>query len=150
MRDDNSGDERETLALVRLAWPQLVTMFGFLFAVLLRYPMWFVALSVLAVTISISHVAINIARNPARPFDFKVIDGLVVGLGWAASLLSMHWLHIEQTQRLKPGALLGQAIQTIPFSTPQLAWDSAVAQWLFCFAALIAMLTWAYSGRYLD
>lgn len=150
MDNDDSGDLRETLALVRIAWPQLTTMFGFLFAILLRYPMWFVALSVLVVTVSISHVAMNVARNPARSFDFKVIDWLLVGSGWSASLLSMNRLHIERTHHLKPGALLGQAIQTMPMSTPDLSWDSAVSQWLFCFAALIVMLVWAFSGRYLD
>ncbi|MEM5400261.1 MULTISPECIES: hypothetical protein [Paraburkholderia] len=69
MHDDDFEELRASLALVRLAWPQLVTMFGFLFAVLLRYPTWFVALSVLAVTVSILHVAMNVARNPARSFD---------------------------------------------------------------------------------
>ena len=150
MRNDNSGDLRDALALVRLAWPQLITMFGFLFAILLRYPMWFVALSVLVVTVSISRVAMDVAGNPARRFDFGVIYYLLVGSGWSASLLSMNWLHIERTRHLKPGALLGQSIQGMLMATPELSWGAAVAQWLFCFAALIVMLIWGYSGRYLD
>jgi len=54
-------------------------MFGFLFAILLRYPMWFVAQSVLVVMVSTSQVAMNVTKNPARPFDFAVIDCLLVG-----------------------------------------------------------------------
>lgn len=150
MHDDDYDELRATVALLRLAWPQLVTMFGFLFAVLLRYPTWFVVLSVLVVTVSISQVAMNVARNPARRFDFAVVDGLLVGSGWSASLLSMTWLHIERECHLEPGALLRLAIQTTQASTPDLASGSIVMQWISCFGALLTMLVWAFSGRYLD
>ncbi|MEX3968260.1 hypothetical protein AB4Y42_39775 [Paraburkholderia sp. EG286B] len=150
MHDDDFDELCASLALVRLAWPQLVTMFGFLFAVLLRYPTWFVALAVLVVTVSISHIAMNVARNPARSFDFRVIDWLLVGSGWSASLLSMYWLRIERTHHLKPGALLGLAIQTTLISNPEFGTGSAVTQWMCCFGALAVMLAWAFSGRYID
>ncbi|WP_321931708.1 hypothetical protein [Paraburkholderia guartelaensis] len=150
MHDDDYEELRATFALLRLAWPQLVTMFGFLYAVLLRYPTWFVALSVLVVTVSISHIAMNIARNPARPFDFKAIDWLLVTSGWSAILLSMSWLRIERTRHLEPGALLGQPIQSTLISSPDLGMDSVVTQWLCCFSELVVMLAWAFSGRYLD
>ncbi|WP_321948349.1 hypothetical protein [Paraburkholderia sp. J10-1] len=150
MRDDDYDELRATLALLRLAWLQLVTMFSFLYAVLLRYPTWFVALSVLVVTASISHVAMNVARNPARPFDFKVLDWLLVTSGWSAILLSMNWLRIERTRHLEPGALLGQAIQSTLISSPDLGTGSVVTQWICSFSALVVMLTWAFSGRYLD
>ncbi|HKR40232.1 MAG TPA: hypothetical protein VJU59_11235 [Paraburkholderia sp.] len=150
MHDDDYDELRATLALLRLAWPQLVTMFGFLFAVLLRYPTWFVVLSVLVVSVSISQVAMNVARNPARRFDFAVIDGLLIGSGWSASLLSMAWLHIERTLHLEPGALLCLTIQTTLASTPNRVSGSIVMQWMSCSGALLTMLIWAFSGRYLD
>ncbi|WP_321939369.1 hypothetical protein [Paraburkholderia sp. J8-2] len=149
MHDDDYDELRATFALLRLAWPQLVTMFSFLYAVLLRYPTWFVALSVLVVTVSISHIAMNVARNPARPFDFKVLDWLLVISGWSAILLSMNWLRIERTRHLEPGTLLGQAIQSMLISSPDLGMGSVVTQWTCSFSALVVMLAWGFSGRYL-
>jgi FlaA1/EpsC-like NDP-sugar epimerase len=128
MRDDDLSGLRESLALVRLAWPQLVTMFSFLFAVLLRYPVWFVALTVLVVAVSVSRVAADVAKNPGRSFDFAAIDYLLVGAGWAASLLSMRWWYVERAQQLESGALLTQASRTILIATPELAWCSVVTQ----------------------
>ncbi|WP_069352766.1 hypothetical protein [Burkholderia cenocepacia] len=150
MHEDDSSDLRVTLALVRLAWPQLVTMFSFLFAVLLRYPMWFVGLTVFVIALSISRVTADITKNPGRRFDFQVTDYLVVGAGWAASLLSMRWWHVERAQHLESGALLTQASQGLLTATPELAWCWVVTQWVSSAVVLVVVLIWALSGRYLD
>ncbi|MCA8142993.1 hypothetical protein [Burkholderia multivorans] len=150
MRDDDSSDLRVTFALVRLTWPQLVTMFSFLFAVLQRYPIWFAALTVFVVAISISRVTVDIARNPRRPFDFAAIDFLVVVAGWAASLLSMRWWYVERAQHLESGALLTQVNHDLLIATPELAWRWVVTQWISSAAVLVVVLIWAFSQRYLD
>jgi hypothetical protein len=150
MHEDDWNDLRASLALLRLAWPQLVTLFGFLFAVLLRYPMWFGALTVFVVAISIARIAVDVARNPDRPFDFMAIDYLLVGAGWSASLLSMRWWSVERVQHLEPGALLTQTSQYALMSAPWLAWRAALTQWLACALVLVVTLVWAFSGRYLD
>ena len=150
MHEDDRNDLRASLAPLRLAWPQLATLFGFLYAVLLRYPMWFATLTVFVVTTSISRIAVDVARNPDRPFDFKAIDYLLVGAGWSASLLSTRWWSVERAQHLEPGALLTQASQYALMSAPLLAWCAAFTQWLVCAVVLVVSLVWAFSGRYLD
>jgi hypothetical protein len=150
MGDNDSSDLRTTLALIRLAWPQLATMFSFLFAVLLRYPMWFVGLTVFVLMLSIARITADVASNPGKPFDFVVIDYLVVGAGWAASLLSMRWWHVERAQHMEPGAFLMQPGRGLLIATTELAWGGVVTQWVSSAAALVVILIWAFSGRYID
>lgn len=150
MHDDDWSDLCASLALVRLAGLQLATLFGFLFALLLRYPLWFVGLAVLVVMASISRISVDVAKNPKRPFNLTMLDCLLVGSGWATSLLSMWWGHVEQVQHLKAGALLTQASRDLFISTPELAWCSVVTQWISCAVVLVVTLIWAFSGRYLD
>lgn len=147
MRDDDLDDLCASLALVRLAWLQLVTLFSFLYAVLLRYPLWFVGLAVLVVMVSVSRISVDVAKNPKRPFDLTMLDCLLVGSGWAASLLSMWWGRVERAQRLEAGALLMRVSRGI-FPPAELPWWSAVTQWISCGVVLGVILIWAFSGRY--
>ncbi|MDR0244088.1 MAG: hypothetical protein LBJ65_21030 [Burkholderia sp.] len=150
MHDADSSDLRTTLALIRLAWPQLVTMFSFLFAVLLRYPMWFAGLTVFVLVLSIARITAEVAIDPGKPFDFVVIDYLVVGAGWAASLLSMRWWHVERAQHMESGAFLMLPSRGLLNAATELAWGGVVTQWMSSAAALVVMLIWAFSGRYVD
>ncbi|MHA6848784.1 hypothetical protein [Ralstonia syzygii] len=150
MHDDDSSDLYVSLALARLAWPQLVTLFSFLSAVLMRFPLWFDGLAVLVVIASVSRISADVATNSRRPFRLTMIDCLLIASGWAAGLLSMWWWAVERAQHLEAGALLTPASQDFLIFTTELAWCPAVTQWISSAVVLVVTLVWAFSGRYRD
>ncbi|MGH8783209.1 hypothetical protein [Paraburkholderia sp.] len=148
---ERSSERRNTgLALVRLAWPQLLTLFCFLIAVGLRYPAWFVILVGLVECVSLRRFAQNVADGPTRSSHMNLMDWVLIGSGWASILLSTKWWIAERAQQLAPGATLTSAGYHVIATDPELVWSSIMTQWSSCAVFLVIVLAWAFSGRHTD
>lgn len=134
-------------ALLRTAWPQLLTMVVFMAAISLCFPLWFVMLSAAVIGAAITCLAQCLAsRRP--PVHDPFLGAVLIGSGLASIALTLKWWGIEKQLKLAPGALLHMAGHTGAASNPALAWSSVLTQWGSCSIFLVIVAVWALgSGR---
>jgi hypothetical protein len=135
------------VALVRGAWPQLVTLGGILVAIGLRFPGWFVIVSIVVVGAAVWHIGSHLLREaPAHPDP--LLGTVLVGSVLASIVLTLKWWLVERQMHLAAGSLLYLAGHTEAATNPTLAWSSVLTQWGSCVISLVIAVIWAIrSGR---
>jgi hypothetical protein len=134
--------------LVRKTWPQLVTLAGYLVAIDLRFPGWFVVLSVILVVAVVWHVGqrLELQGEPALPDSF--LGAVLVGSGLASIVLTLKWRIVEKQTQLGAGSLLYLAGHAEAATNPTLAWSSILTQWGSCTIFLVIAAIWAIRCRH--
>ncbi|WP_227246328.1 hypothetical protein [Paraburkholderia caribensis] len=136
------------LAVVRGTWPQLVTLAGFLVAVGLRFPGWFVALSIAVTGAVVWHIGHRIEPGGASARHAPMLGAVLVGSGLASIVLTLKWWLVEKQMQLPSGSLLYLAGHAEATTNPSLAWSSVLTQWSSCLVFLAIAAIWAIrSGR---
>jgi hypothetical protein len=132
-------------ALVRRAWPQLVTLAGFVVATGLRFPVWFIVVSVTGA--AVWQIARRIrARRPHTQRE-PMLGLVLIGAGLASIALTMKWWFVEKQMRLAAGTLLNLAGHTEVASGHALeAWASVLTQWGSCAIFLVIAAVWGLAG----
>ncbi|MEM5339735.1 hypothetical protein [Paraburkholderia azotifigens] len=130
-------------ALVRQTWPQLVTFAGYLVAIGMRFPRWFVLLSVLAVVAVVCIVGRQLGPGDERTHSDPFLGAVLVGSGLASIVLTLKWWIVEKEAQLAAGSLLYLAGHAEAPANPALAWTSIVTQWGSCAVFLVIALFWA-------
>jgi hypothetical protein len=137
-------------ALVRATWPQLVTLVGFLVAVSLRFPGWFVIASFVVVVAAVWHVGRRFESQEEPALPDPLLGAVLVGSGLASILLTLKWWFVERQTRLVAGSLLYLAGHTEVATNPSLAWSSVLTQWGSCLISLAIAVVWAIRGGRAD
>lgn len=136
------------LAVVRGTWPQLVTLAGFLVAVGVRFPGWFVVLSIVVVGAVVWHVGRCLELGGASAHRVPLLGAVLVGSGLSSIVLSVKWWFVEKQMQLPSGSLLYLAGHAEATTSPTLAWSSVLTQWSSCVIFLAIAAIWAIrSGR---
>lgn len=139
-----------TSALLRNAWPQLMTMTVFMAAISLRFPLWFVMLSVIVNGTAVTYLTRCFAPPSLRTGGDPFLGAIVIGSGLASIALTLKWWAVEQQSKLAPGVLLHIAGHTEATSDPVLAWSSVLSQWGSCSIFLVIVAVWALARRRAD
>lgn len=139
-----------TSALLRNAWPQLLTMTVFMAAISLRFPLWFVMLSVIVNGTAVTYLTRCFASPSSRTGGDPLLGAIVIGSGLASIALTLKWWAVEQQSKLAPGVLLHIAGHTEATSDPALAWSSVLTQWGSCSIFLVIVAVWALASRRAD
>lgn len=136
------------LAVVRATWPQLVTFGGFLVAVGLRFPGWFVVLSIAVAGAVVWHIGRCLGSGGASALHAPLLGAVLVGSGLASIVLTLKWWFVEKQMQLPSGSLLYLAGHAEATTNPSLAWSSVLTQWSSCLVFLVIAAVWAIrSGR---
>lgn len=136
------------LAVVRGTWPQLVTFAGFLVAVGLRFPGWFVILSIAVFCAVVWHIGRCLESGGASALHAPLLGAVLVGSGLASIVLTLKWWFVEKQMQLPSGSLLYLAGHAEATTSPSLAWSSVLSQWSSCLIFLAIAAIWAIrSGR---
>jgi hypothetical protein len=135
--------KRACKALVRQTWPQLVTLAGYLVAIGMRFPGWFVLLSVLTVVTVVCIVGRQLGPGEERTHSDPFLGTVLVGSGLASIVLTLKWWIVEKEAQLAAGRLLYLAGHADAAANPALAWSSVVTQWGSCAVFLVIGLFWA-------
>lgn len=138
------------VALVRAAWPQLVTLTGFLVSVGLRFPGWFVIVSVVVVGAAVWHAGRRFVLKGATALQDPMLGAVLVGSALASIVLTLKWWFVEKQMRLVAGSLLYLAGHTEASTNPTLAWTSVLTQWASCVISLAVAAIWAIRGGHTD
>ncbi|HKR40327.1 MAG TPA: hypothetical protein VJU59_11720, partial [Paraburkholderia sp.] len=131
------------LAVVRGTWPQLVTLAGFLVAVGVRFPGWFVVLSIVVVGAVVWHVGRCLELGGASAHRAPLLGAVLVGSGLSSIVLSVKWWFVEKQMQLPSGSLLYLAGHAEATTSPTLAWSSVLTQWSSCLVFLAIAAIWA-------
>ncbi|KLU20635.1 hypothetical protein EOS_40235 [Caballeronia mineralivorans PML1(12)] len=135
-------------ALMRRAWPQVLTIIVFMVAISLRFPLWFVMLSAAVNGAAVAYLAQCSASRPSGPAYDPFLGAVLIGSGLASVALTLKWWFVEQQMKLAPGVLLRLAGHTEAASNPTLAWSSVLTQWGSCSIFLVIVAAWGLgSGR---
>ena len=138
------------VVLVQGAWPQLLTLGGFLVAVGLRFPGWFVIVSIAVVVTAVSHVGRRLALRGAPALQDPLLSVVLMGSGLASIGLMLKWWFVEQQMHLAAGSLLYLAGHSEAATNPALAWSSVLTQWGSCLISLAIAAIWAIRGGRAD
>ena len=111
-------------ALMRAAWPQLLTIVVFMVAISMRFPLWFVMLSAAINGAAVAYLPRCLASRPSGPAYDRLLGAILIGSGLASIALTLKWWFVEQQMKLAPGMLLHLAGHTEAASNPTLAWSS--------------------------
>ncbi|AUT73736.1 MULTISPECIES: hypothetical protein [Paraburkholderia] len=131
------------LALVRGTWPQLVTLVGFLVAVGLRFPGWFVILSIAVVGAVVWHIGRCLESGGVSALHDPLLGAVLVGSGLASIVLTLRWWFVEKQMQLPSGSLLYLAGHAEATTSPTLAWSSVLTQRSSCLIFLAIAAIWA-------
>ncbi|ALL66815.1 hypothetical protein K788_00015800 [Paraburkholderia caribensis MBA4] len=131
------------VAVVRGTWPQLVTLAGFLVAVGLRFPGWFVILSIAVVSAVVWHIGRRVESGGASARHAPLLGAALVGSGLASIVLTLKWWFVEKQMQLPSGSLLYLAGHAEATTNPSLAWSSVVTQWSSALIFLAVVAIWA-------
>ncbi len=135
-------------ALMRRAWPQVLTIIVFMVAISLRFPLWFVVLSAVVNGAAVAYLAQCLASRPSGPAYDRFLGAVLIGSRLAAIVLTLKWWFVEQQMKLAPGVLLHLAGHAEADSNPTLAWSSVLTQWGSCSIFLVIVAVWGLvSGR---
>ena len=136
------------LAVMRGTWPQLVTLGGFLVTVGLRFPGWFVVLSIAVVGAVVWHIGRCVESGGASALHAPLLGAVLVGSGLASIVLTLKWWFVEKQMQLPSGSLLYLAGHAEATTNPSLAWSSVLTQWSSALIFLVIAVIWAIrSGR---
>ena len=109
----------------------------------MRFPGWFVALSIIIVVTVVCMVG-HWQRPGGEPTHSDPFLGAVlVGSGLASIVLTLKWWIVEKEAQLAAGSLLYLAGHAEAPANPALAWTSIVTQWGSCAVFLVIALFWA-------
>jgi hypothetical protein len=144
---ERSGNLKEiSSALMRAAWPQVLTIIVFMVAISLRFPLWFVALSAAVNGAAVAYLVRCLASQPSGLAYDPFLGAVLIGSGLASIALTLKWWFVEQQMKLAPGVLLHLAGHATSNST--LAWSSVLTQWGSCSIFLVIVAVWGLgSGR---
>ena len=135
-------------ALMRRAWPQVLTIIVFMVAISLRFPLWFVMLSAIVNGAAVVYLAQCLASRPSSLAYDPFLGAVLIGSGLASIALTLKWWFVEQQMKLAPGVLLHLAGHAEAASNPTLAWSSVLTQWGSCSIFLVIVAVWGLaSGR---
>ncbi|QCP49112.1 hypothetical protein FAZ95_07920 [Trinickia violacea] len=129
-------------AWVRGTWPQLVTLAGFLVAISLRFPGWFVLISAVVIVAAISQSARLAALQRSHGLHDPLLGAVLVGSGLASIALTMKWWFVEKQMTLAADTLLYLVGHTEGASDLALAWSSVLTQWGSCVIFLVVAAVW--------
>ena len=87
MRDRLARLTAAASALLRNAWPQLLTMIVFMAAISLRFPLWFVVFSAIVNGAAVAYLARGFVSGPFRPVHDPLLGAVQVGSGSLNNLL---------------------------------------------------------------
>ncbi|TDN62236.1 hypothetical protein [Paraburkholderia sp. BL10I2N1] len=135
-------------ALMRRAWPQVLTMIVFMVAISLRFPLWFVMLSAAVNGAALTYLARCFASQPSRRVHDPLLGAVLVGSGLASVALTLKWWTVEKQLQLAPGVLLHLAGHSTSNSTQ--AWSSVLTQWGSCSIFLVIVAVWVRGSRRAD
>jgi hypothetical protein len=133
-------------AIMRRAWPQVLTMILFMAAISLRFPLWFVMLSAIVNGAAVAYLAQCFASQPAGPVPDRFLGAILIGSGLASIALTLKWWLVEKQLKLVPGVLLHIAGHTETTSNSTLAWSSVLTQWGSCLIFLVIVAVWGLSS----
>jgi uncharacterized membrane protein YjjP (DUF1212 family) len=143
---ERSGNLKEiSSALMRRAWPQVLTIIVFMVAISLRFPLWFVMLSAAVNGAAVAYLAQCLASRPAGPAYDPFLGAVLIGSGLASIALTLKWWGVEKQLKLAPGVLLHLSGHSTSNST--LAWSSVVTQWGSCSIFLVIVAVWGLGSR---
>jgi hypothetical protein len=112
-------------------------------AISLRFPWWFVVLSVAVNGTAVAYLARCLASQPSGQAYDPFLGAILIGSGLASVALTLKWWFVEQQMKLAPGVLLHLAGHTDAASNPTLAWSSILTQWGSCSIFLAIVAVWA-------
>ncbi|MFC0575889.1 hypothetical protein [Paraburkholderia solisilvae] len=134
-------------ALVRRAWPQLVTLVGFVVATSLRFPVWFIVVCVAVIGTAVWRIARRIPAQRPHIHREPTLGLVLIGAGLASIALTMKWWFVEKQMRLAAGTLLNLAGHTEMASGHALeAWASVLTQWGSCVIFLVIAVVWGLAS----
>lgn len=135
-------------ALMRRAWPQVLTMILFMVAISLRFPLWFVMLSAAVNGAAVTYLAQSLGSQTSRRVLDPLLGAVLIGSGLASIALTLKWWAVEKQLQLAPGVLLHLAGHSPSNST--LAWSSVLTQWGSCSIFLVIVAVWVLGSRRAD
>ena len=136
------------LVLVWNAWPQLLTMAGFMMVILIRFPLWFVVLSAVVSVTALTYLCRRLAaQTPISYQDHAPLLGAILVCSGLASIgLTLKWGSVESQLKMAPGTLLYLTDHAQVTVSSTLAWSSVITQWGSCSIFLVAVAIWASSS----
>jgi uncharacterized membrane protein YjjP (DUF1212 family) len=135
-------------ALMRRAWPQVLTMIVFMVAISLRFPLWFVMLSAAVNGAVVTYLAQSLGSQTSPRVLDPLLGAVLIGSGLASIALTLKWWAVEKQLQLAPGVLLHLAGHSSSNAT--LAWSSVLTQWGSCSIFLVIVAVWALGSRRTD
>jgi hypothetical protein len=133
--------------LVRRAWPQLVTLVAFVVATGLRFPVWFMVVSVAVGGVSVWQYVRRIATRQPHMRREPTLGLILIGAGLASIALTMKWWFVERQMQLTAGTLLNLAGHTeTATGHAWVAWTSVLTQWSSCVVFLVITAVWGLAG----
>src|ERR1700675_2845426 len=101
---ERSGNLKEISgALMRRAWPQVLTIIVFMVVISLRFPLWFVMLSAVINGAAVAYLAQCLASRPSGPVHDPFLGAILIGSGLATIGLTLKWWFVVQQMKLAPG-----------------------------------------------
>ncbi|MFC0400416.1 hypothetical protein [Paraburkholderia rhizosphaerae] len=104
-------------------------MAGFVLATGLRFPVWFIVVSVVVIGVAVRQFARRIVEQQPPAHREPTIGLALIGAGLASIALTMKWWFVERQMQLAPGTLLNLAGHAEAASGRALvAWMSVLTQ----------------------
>jgi len=132
------------------AWPQVLTMFVFMVAISLRFPLWFVILSAIVNGTAVTYLTRCFASQRARTVGDPFLGAILIGSGLASIALTLKWWAVEHQLKLASGVLPYMAGHTEATSNAALAWSRILTQWGSCSIFLVIVAVWVLGSRRAD